>query len=197
MGHRRDGRLPNAVRQDRRHRRSGPLRDSRSAEGALQRVGAWVWTRRQREGHERTRANREHHRQAGAERRCGRRVLPGDLLVLDAAHSDRNGASEPGSLPREHDAAAVDRGDEEHRLHRVPSARPASHPHDSGGARQLPFRRGGVAPARAIGPERGDDARPVEQPRAGVLQVVRRLDRSNRQRRAAEGQGAAPAGSRA
>ena len=50
LGDRRDHRSSDQVRQDRRHRRPGPLRHARSAEGELQRLGARLRARRLAEG---------------------------------------------------------------------------------------------------------------------------------------------------
>ena len=77
--------LPTQVREDRRHRRSGPLPDARSAEGELQRVGARLRPRRFAQGHDRARQDPQPH--GGRRRRTRtrrREYYPADLLVLDA-----------------------------------------------------------------------------------------------------------------
>ena len=58
LGDRGDHRPADQVRQDRRHRRSGPLRHSRSAEGELQRLGARLRPGRLAEGRSRARQDR-------------------------------------------------------------------------------------------------------------------------------------------
>ena len=87
--------------------------------------------------------------------------------------------------------------DEEHRLHRLPSARPAVHAHHPAGARHVRHRRltpGGGACSRA---SRAADARTADQPGRAVVRQLRRLDRSHRQGRAAVCQAAAAARRRA
>ena len=71
------------LHQDRRHRRPGPLRHPRPAEGQLQRVGARLRPRRFAEGEERARQAAQPDRGARAQRGGRREILPGDLLVLD------------------------------------------------------------------------------------------------------------------
>ena len=86
---------------------------------------------------------------------------------------------------------------EEHRLHRLPPARPgldAQHPrhvqvHELGRGVDAP------APGRAV--RRADDDAAGREFRRGALQVLRRLDRPHREGRAAVRQAAAPAGRRA
>ena len=91
----------------------------------------------------------------------------------------------------------MDRGDEEHRLHRLSSAGPGVHAHDPAVARHLRHRRRRLEAARAVGPVWRDDARPADQPRRAGLRQLRRVDRSRRQRRPAVRQAVAPPGRRA
>ncbi len=113
------------------------------------------------------------------------RVLPGDLLVLDAEDPDGVRDGEPRAVRRQHDAAAMARRGEEPRLRRLPSARPALDADHSGVARHVRVGRRRVAPPRAVGPGRRHDVRPVERAGPGLVQVLRRLDRSHREGRAA------------
>ena len=77
------------VREDRRHRRSGPLPDARPAQGQLQRVGAWIRAGRFPEGTDDRRQDVEPHRDDRAERIRRGAVLSGRLLVLAAASAGR------------------------------------------------------------------------------------------------------------
>ena len=86
LGHRRDHRPADEVRQDRRHRRSRPLPDARSAEGHLQRLGARLRAGRFAEGRGRRPVGRSTSpRTLGANAAGGGAVLPGRLLVVAAA----------------------------------------------------------------------------------------------------------------
>ena len=193
LGDRRDARPARPLHQERRHRRSRPLRRPRSAARAATACGraatAWSTARRRRRE---PGQQRQHHREDRAERGRGRAVLPGHLLVLDAEDSGRRSSSAArAASPRNMTQTALAQRDEEHRLHRLPSARPAVHAHDSGGARHVRIRRRGVEAPRAVGPGRrsmmfgqltglGD---------ASFAQL-RRLDRSHREGRAAVRQAA-------
>ena len=141
----------------------------------------------------------QHHGGARAQRRGGGEVLPRDLLVLDAEDPRRRGVRRQG--PRHCSAAdraaPMDRGDEEHRLHRLSSAGPGVHAHDPAVARHLRQWRRRLEAARAVGPVRRDDARPADQPRRTGLRQLRRVDRPRRQRRPAVRQAVAPRGGRA
>ena len=135
---------------------------------------------------------------ASALARRRRPLLPGHLLVLDAEDPGRRRVRRQG---RRHlgalIAAAVDLVDEEHRLRRLPSARPAVHAHHPASARHLRHRRRGLEAAGAVGPVGRDDARPAHQPRRALVRQLRRLDRSHRQGRAAVCHAAASPGRRA
>ncbi len=104
------------------------------------------------------------------------------MLKIPAAHEFGGKAPDIAGPPV---AAPVDLGDEEHRLRRLPPARPAVHAHHPAGARHLRHRRRRLEAARAVGPVGRDDARPVQQPRRAVVCQLRRLDRPHRQGRAA------------
>ena len=114
-----------------------PLRRSRFAVREVPGLGARLWSGGQRQGGRHAGPAAQHHRRARAERGRGREVLPRDLLVLDAEDPRRRGVRRQG--PRHcraaDRAAPMDLGDEEHRLHRLPSAGPAVHPHDPAVAR--------------------------------------------------------------
>ena len=84
LGDRRNDRPADQVRQDRRHRRRGPLPHPRSAEGQIQGLGARLWARRLAEGATASPARRQPDRGAGAECGGGGAILSGDLLVFDA-----------------------------------------------------------------------------------------------------------------
>ena len=141
----------------------------------------------------------QHHGGARAQRGRGREVLPRDLLVLDAEDPRRRGVRRQG--PRHCSAAdraaPMDRGDEEHRLHRLSSAGPGVHAHDPAVARHLRHWRRRLEAARAVGPVGCDDARPADQPRRAGLRQLRRVDRSRGQGRPAVRQASASPGRRA
>ena len=94
LGDRGDHRPADQDRQDRRHRRPGPLRAARSAEGQLQTSGcaatAWSIRRRCRAAPGKI---AQPDRGAGAERRGGGRILSGGLLVLDDQDSGARASS--------------------------------------------------------------------------------------------------------
>ena len=115
------------------------------------------------------------------------------MLKIPAADQFGGKSSIPARLTQ----TAVDRGDEEHRLHRLPSARTGVHAHDPAGARHVRHRRRRLEAARAVGPVGRDDVRAAERPRRAVVRQLRRLDRPHRQGRAAVRQAAAAAGRRA
>ena len=75
LGDRRNHRSADQIRQDRRHRRSGPLSRPRSAEGELQRLGARLRPGRFAEGRDRARQDGQSDRGAGAERERPRRNI--------------------------------------------------------------------------------------------------------------------------
>ena len=158
LGDRRDQGSADPLRQDGRHRRSGPLRRSRPAEGQLQRLGARLRTGRFAEGAERARQGRQSARRRGAERSGGREGLSGDLLVLDDEDPGRERVRQQGRQgqghPGEEDAVRVAERVEEPRLRRLPSARPAVDPHRSGGLRRVQVGRRGLATPHHVGPSR-------------------------------------------
>ena len=137
------------------------------------------------------------HRDAGAERSGRRALLPGDLLVLDAEDPCRRSVRRQEQHPAASHADSVDQRDEEHRLHRLPSARPAVHAHDPGRARNLRLRRRRLASSRAVGPVGSADAGTAHRTGRYVVRQLRRLDRSHREGRAPVRQTAAAPGCRA
>ena len=143
LGDRGNARSAGALHQDRRHRRSGPLRHPRSAESQLRRLGARLRPRRFAEGEERARQAAQSDRGAGAERGGGREVLPGDLLVRDDEDPGGRGLRQQGRAEQRQDHRLSQRH-EEQRLRRLPSARPARDPHDS----EVPHGRGQDATRR-------------------------------------------------
>ena len=158
LGDRGDHRPADQIRQDRRHRRPGPLRAARTAEGELQRVGARLWPGGFAEGAERARQDRQPHGGGGAECGGGGGVLSGDLLVFDAENPGQEpvprhrsgrqrhgaGGEEPGSMARQR---------QDQQLPRLSPDGQQIHAHDSGGVRgpgRTPSRpgRGASSPAR-------------------------------------------------
>ncbi len=179
--------LPVRYHQDRRHRRPGPLCRARSAQGELRRLGARLWPRRFTEGEERTRQATQSHRRAGAGREGRRAVLPGDLLVLDAADSDRGPVrtQERARPPRKGQAVRLPQRHEEQRLRRLPSARPAVDSHDP----EVPHgpgqdARGSLGAPHPVGPvRRADDQSGGRRYGRRAVQVLRRVDAAGRERR--------------
>ena len=157
MGDRGDHRSADPLRQDGGHRRPGPLRRARPSQGQIQGVGARLRPRRLAEGRRRAGQAAQSQGGGGAERGGGGAVLSGDLLVLDA--------QDPGGQPvrrqerhsREDHPGRVAHGDQEPGLRRLPSARPAVHPHDPGGVRRVQVGRGRLAAPHHVGPGRAAD----------------------------------------
>ena len=81
--------LADPVHAQRGHRRSGPLRGARPAEGQVQGLGARLRARRFPEGRCRARQAAQSHRRGRPERGRGGAILSGDLLVFDAEDSGR------------------------------------------------------------------------------------------------------------
>ena len=133
LGHRRDDRTADQVRQDGRHRRSGPLRHPRPADRELRGLGARLRARRFAEGARQARPAAQPHRGAGAERARGGALLSGDLLVRDDEDSAGEGFRRHDRHPARHHARDLAQADEQRRLHRLPSAR--------AGSRRAPSRR--------------------------------------------------------
>ena len=129
LGDRGNPRSAGALHQDRRHRRSGPLRDPRSAEGQLRRLGARLRPCRLAEGEERARQAAQSHRGAGARTTAeAATVLSGDLLVRDDEDPGGRAVRQQGRAA-ERQADRLSQRHEEQRLRRLPSARPAIDPH--------------------------------------------------------------------
>ena len=117
------------LHQDRRHRRSGPLRRARSAAGELSGLGARLRPRRFRQDHQRAGRDAEPHREDRAERARGRAVLSGRLLVFDDEDPGQGRVRPRQDLPRERHAGSLSRHHQEQWLRRLPSDRPARDPH--------------------------------------------------------------------
>ena len=203
LGDRRDHRPSHQIRQDRRHRRPGPLRAARPAEGQIQGVGARLRPRRFGEGRCRARPAAQPERGGRAEREGGGGILSADLLVLDAADpgEERIPRHRPeGQRHQSHAAhpAALAGRREEPRLSRLPCHGHAGHARDPARVRrlrQLARRLDAPHPGRAgddLDGQRGDAAR-----RRSLHRRMGELDRSRRRRRTAEGQADAAAGRRA
>ena len=124
LGHRRDDRPADQVRPHRRHRRPGPLRHPRSAEGQLQGLGARLWPRRFAEGATASRARSLNltaviaPNEAAAAQYYPAIYWYSMMKIPDA--SQFGGKSEH---PREDHAERLAQHDEEPQLHRLSSAR--------------------------------------------------------------------------
>ena len=140
VGDRRDDGAADEVRQDGRHRRPGALRDSRPADRQLQRLGARVRARGFAQGACQAGPADQSDRRAGAGRAIGGALLPGDLLVHDDEDSAGEGFRRHHRYPEERHAGNLASPDEQHRLHRLPSARPGIDAHDPGRARASSIR---------------------------------------------------------
>ncbi len=158
LGDRRDPRSADPLRQDGRHRRSGPLCRARSAASEIYRLGARLRPRRFGQGRGRARQAAQSHRRAGAERRGRRAVLSGDLLVFDAENSRRRSVRRQERYSRTR-PSQTDwlNTDEEQRLHRLPSARRPRHAHAAEGAWRIQNLRRGLGAPRAVRPGRPAD----------------------------------------
>ena len=169
----------------------GRYRDSRSAEGALRGVGARLRARRQREDDERAGQAGERRRDAGAD--AGRRgaVLPGDLLVLDAEDPDA------GRVRRTRDSFAGNMTQQRWLSAMKNLGCVGCHQLGQLSTRTIPaalgtFASGAEAWRRRVqsGQAGEHDVRPAERARRRVVPVLRRLDRSHREGRAAARQAA-------
>ena len=142
--------LPTKFAKMRRHRRSGPLRHPRPAEGELPGLGARLWAGRFAEGA----------RQAGPSssisRRCRRRTSAAAAQYYPAIYwyammkippaKDFGGTTDIPKNITQRDLAPAD---EQRRLHRLPSARPGIDAHHPGAVRRVQVRRGSMdAPHR-------------------------------------------------
>ncbi len=186
VGHRRDEGSRRPLHQDRRHRRRGPLRRARSSAGELSGLGPRLWPRRLRQDHQRAGRDAEPHREDRAERARRGAVLSGRLLVLDDGDSRERRVRSRQDLPRQRHARSLSRHHQEQRLRRLPSDRPALHPHDPGEvparAGRRAFRR--VAPSHSVRASRRADDRPCRgSPRRRAVQIFRRVDGTCRQGR--------------
>ena len=202
LGHCRDQRSADQVREDRGHRRSRPVSDPGPAGGEVQRVGAGLRSRRLAEGAGVAGHEPEPQCRHRTERPRGGGVLPRRLLVL----ADEGAAGQ--RLPRHravgqrHCAEHAQPGrvaapDEERHLPRVPPAREQGDARNSCRARHLLVDDAGVGAAARLG-SGGLEHDPVDEPdRPRALSLgPRRLDRSHQGRRASAGSAAA-AGPRA
>ena len=135
LGDRRDHRPPHQVRQDRRHRRSGPLRAAGPAEGQLQGLGARLWPRRFRR---RSTASRARPSTCSAmpapNAAAAARVLPGDLLVFDDQDPGRRAnfpaRQRTACTPAMKSQGAVAQHRQDQRLRHLPPARQQGDAHD-------------------------------------------------------------------
>ena len=198
MGHRRDTRPPRSLHQDRRHRRPRPIRRARSAARRTTRCGradtvSWTARRpRAKPGQRLTITATPAPNEAAAAHYYPAIYWYSMLKIPDA---DQFGGK--SSIPPRLTQTAVDQRDEEHRLRRLPSARPAVHADDSGRSRHVRVRRRRLASSRAVGSVRSADAGAAHRPRRDVVRQLRRLDGSHREGRAAVRQAAAAPGRRA
>ena len=145
LGDRRNPRFPDAIRQDRRDRRSRPLPDTGTAARQVPRLGARLRSRRL----PRSRCNTRPAPRVGRQRRAGRgrggQDLSGRLLVRDdedpAGRTSRSAAGRPQRLSHV---------DEEHGLCRLSSARQSGDAHHSQKSRHLQVIGGGLGEALAV-----------------------------------------------
>ena len=109
-------------------------------------------------------SNAQPHRRARAERGGRGAILSGDLLV----HDDEDSAGRASSAARAHSGEAhaerLAEADEEHRLHRLPSARPGIDPHHPGSVRSLQVGRRSLDAAHPVGPVGRADDEPARRP---------------------------------
>ena len=197
LGDRRDDRPADQVREDGRDRRSGPLRPARSAESQLSGLGARLRPRRLGQGGWRAGQAAQSDRGARAERsRRGASTIPRSTGTRCWKIPAEDNSAARAIFPKDH-AGRLAEADEEHRLHRLSSARPASDAHHPGAFGDFKSRRRLDAPhpVRPVG--RADDQSARRRVCRRAVQVSRRLDRPHRQRRAAVLQAAAPARRRA
>ena len=187
VGDRGNDRPAHEIREDRRHRRSGPIRDARSAEGELQRLGPRLRPRRLPEGAGGAGQDARSDRGARPECHGGGAVLPGDLLVFDAQGPWRNcvfgAATRQEHAGQSHRASAMGQHHQVYRLPVLSRARNDRDPHHPQGAGRIPHLRGGLGaphPVRAGFDPDDDGDRPARC--AARVQIVRRLDRSDRGR---------------
>ena len=170
----------------------------RPAAGELRHLGARLRPRRQPEGEERARQAAQSDRRRRPERRGGREVLSGDLLVLDDEDPGRRGVRQQGCAGQSQDHRLSQR-DEEQRLRRLSPARPALDPHHSEiphGRRQEP--RGSLgAPHLVRTGRREHDHGRRGSARRHAVPLSRRLDPAGGEGRASVGQADAAAGHRA
>ena len=191
MGHRRDHRSADQIRQDRRHRRCRALPHSRSAEGELQGLGARLRTRRLPasgcDARPKPRFGRDHCAVGGG----GREILSRDVLVFDAPYpcsgpisGHRRNRQRNSALPE--DPRRLDRYDQK-LLPIMPCARQREHSRAAreGTRRFRKFHRHVGAPP-SVGP--GNDRHGCDYHAAGSREgfvALRRLDGSDRQGRIA------------
>ena len=193
MGHCGDHRTADEIRQDRRHRRPGPLCDPRPAAecelpglGPRLRSGGFAQTARE------ARPAAQPYGGAGAERGGRGALLPGDLLVHDDEDPAGQGFRRQHRYSEGDHAGHLAPADEQCRLHRLPSAWPGSHAYDPGRVRRIQIRRGGVDAPRRLGANRRMDGEPAcRAARRRSVQVFRRLDRPGGQGRTTQVQAAA------
>ncbi len=181
LGDRGDRGLRHAFREDRRHRRSRPLRRARICRPPTINSGCAVTALRTRRKSPAPPGLREPHRNGRAERRRRGAGIPGSVLVLD----DEGAATQRGREPagRRQSILGVD---QEPLVHRLSSDRPARDAHGPAPVRPFRERSGSVGAAHPIRPGGPADARVGAEPaRRRAAEVFRRLDRPDRGRRAA------------
>ena len=169
-----------------------------TAEGELQRLGARLRAGRFAQGAAPSRAS------CSTSPRCRRRTKPRRRSTTRRSTGTRcsrsRRRSEFGGNSAHSEGAHADRlaeAGEEHRLHRLPPARPGVDAHDSRGVQVGELGRGVDAPPSGRPVRRADDDAARRQFRRGAVQVLRGVDRPHRQGRAAVRQAAAAAGRRA
>ncbi len=191
LGHRRDDRPADQVRQGRGDRRQGPLPDSGTAGSELHRLGAGLWARRLSQDKNDRGQDGEPEGDRRALREGSGRVLPRHVLVLHAEHSREgpvpgHGRQRQRHLAEHQDPGAVGRHGEE-RLSIVPCARLTRHPRGAEAVHRERAQLGrGLGAPNAVGP--GDEqhgARPGLHGHRRRAEELRRLDRSHRRRRGA------------
>src|SRR2546426_10339 len=161
-------------------------------------MGARLRPRRFTEGRRHARQAIESPRGLFAGCRRGDEILSGVQLVHDDEYSAGAGFRRHDGYPQGRHSGALAPSDEQHRLHRLPSARSGIDAHDPGCIRPIQIGGGSVGAPRCLRPDgRLDDEPARRAARRRAVQVFRRLDRSRGQGRAAQAQAAATAGCRA
>ena len=197
LGHRGDDEPAHEACENRRHRRSGPIRVARFAQSELRRVGTRVRPRGFAENEGAARKGREPDgsRCTQSARRGG--VLSGRLLVVPARRACQERFSRYRSewqwhCPHHSESGRMGSDDQVRRMHGMPSTWHQGNPRDSEGARHVSDIGCRVGAPASVWPGGEPNDLGAEQPRSrsGAV-VVCRLDRSDRRRRSAAGSAAA------